>query len=89
MIAHPHKIKRREKWSADTLRQVPEDEGATVNDGPSVSPMRYTLGRDLAILELRRPLRQYHGVAFSPKDLQFGQEIDIYAYPQRDHQSQP
>ena len=80
MIAHPHKIKG-EKVVRRYLATGPDDEGATVNDGPSVSPMRYTLGRDLAILELRRPLRQYHGVAFSPKDLQFGQEIDIYAYP--------
>lgn len=63
------------------LATGPDDEGATLNDGISVGPMKYTVSRDLAILELRHPLPHYHGVAFSLDDLQIGQEIDIYAYP--------
>jgi len=80
MMARPRKIKG-EKVIQRYLATGPEDEGATVNDGPSVGPMKYTVSRDLAIFELRHPLAHHHGVAFSLDDLEFGQEIDIYAYP--------
>ncbi len=80
MMARPRKIKG-EKVIQRYLATGPDDEGATVNDGPSVGPMKYTLSRDLAIFELRHPLAHHHGVAFSLDDLEFGQEIDIYAYP--------
>ena len=80
MTARPRKIKG-EKVIQRYLATGPDDEGATVNDGPSVGPMKYTLSRDLAILELRHSLPHHHGVAFSLDDLQVGQEIDIYAYP--------
>src|SRR5208337_2477654 len=80
MMAQPRKIKG-EKVIQRYLATGPNDEGATVNDGPSMSPMRYTLSRDLAILELRHPLAHHYGVAFSLDDLEIGQEIDIYAYP--------
>ena len=63
------------------LATGPEDEGATLNDIFSERPMKYTLSRDLAIFELRHPLSHYHGITFSPKDLQIGQQVDIYAYP--------
>jgi hypothetical protein len=72
------------------LATGPDDEGATVNlsPGESIGPvrvgrrsMKYTLERDLAVLELKHPLQHRHGVAFSLCDLQVGQEIDIYAYP--------
>src|SRR5208283_2252377 len=63
------------------LATGPNDEGATMNDGPSMGPMKYTLSRDLAIFELRHPLPRHHGLAFSLDDLEFGQEVDIYAYP--------
>jgi len=78
MMARPRKIKG-EKVIQRYLATGPEDEGATVNDGPSVGPMKYTVSRDLAIFELRHPLAHHHGVAFSLDDLEFGQEIDIYA----------
>ncbi len=80
MTARPRKIKG-EKIIQRYLATSPEDEGATLNDGPSMDAMKYTLSRDLAILELRHPLPHHHGVAFSLDDLEFGQEIDIYAYP--------
>jgi hypothetical protein len=62
------------------LATGPKDEGATVNDG-FTGPTKYTLSRDLALFELRHPLPQYHGMAFSLNDLQIGQDIDIYAFP--------
>ena len=63
------------------LATGPDDNGATVNVGPTVGPIKYTLSRDLAILELRKPLAHHHGAAFSLDELQPGQSIEIYAYP--------
>jgi hypothetical protein len=80
MMARPRKIKG-EKVIQRYVATGPNDEGATVNDGPSVGPMKYTLSRDLAIFELRHSLAHHHGVAFSLDDLRVGQEIDIYSYP--------
>jgi hypothetical protein len=80
MMARPHKILG-EKVMQRYLATGPEDEGATVNEGPSASPTKYTLSRDLAIFELRHPLPHHHGAAFNLDDLQIGQEVDIYAYP--------
>lgn len=54
-------------------------EGATVNDGPSVSPLKYTLSRDLAAFELRYSLPHHHGVRFSLDDLHL--QVDIFTYP--------
>ena len=82
MISRPDRIKR-QAVTQRYLATGPEDEGATLNDGPSVGPMRFNLSRDLAILELRHPLNNYHGVAFSLDELQIGQEVDIYAYPKK------
>ena len=63
------------------LATGPDDEGATVNVGPSAAPIKYTLSRDLAILELRKPLAHHHGAAYSLDELQPGQIVEIYAYP--------
>jgi hypothetical protein len=63
------------------LATGPDDEGATVNVGPATAPIKYTLSRDLAILELRKPLAHHHGAAFSLDELQPGQRVEIYAYP--------
>lgn len=82
MMARPRKVKG-EKIIQRYLATGPDDDGATVNEGFSVSPLKYTLTRDLAIFELHQPLRHYHGIAFSLNDLQIGQEVDIYAYPQQ------
>ena len=80
MMARPRKIKGAEVMER-YLATGPDDEGATLNDIFSVSPMKYTLSRDLAIFELRHPLSHYHGITFSLNDLQIGQQVDIYAYP--------
>jgi hypothetical protein len=80
VMARPRKIKG-EEIIQRYLATGPDDEDATVNDGFSVGPMRFTLSRDLAIFELRHPLPHYHGISFSLKDLQIGQQVDIYAYP--------
>ena len=80
MLARPRKIKG-VKVIQRYLATGPDDEGATMNDGISVGPMKYTLSRDLGIFELRHSLPHHHGVAFSLGDLQIGQNVDIYAYP--------
>src|SRR5580692_8972184 len=63
------------------LATGPDDEGATMNVGPAAEPIKYNLSRDLAILELRKPLAHHHGAAFSLDELQPGQQVEIYAYP--------
>jgi hypothetical protein len=80
MTARPRKIKG-QRVIHRYFATGPNDEGATLNDVPSMGPMKYTVSRDLAILELRHPLPYHHGLAFSLDDLQVGQEVDIYAYP--------
>jgi hypothetical protein len=80
MMARPRKI-RGERVVQLYLATGPDDEDATVNDGPSASPLKYTLSRDLAIFELRHSLPHHHGVAFSLEDLQVGQLVDIFTYP--------
>lgn len=59
----------------------PDDEGASMNDGEYVAPMRFTLCRDLAVFELRYPLHKHHGIPFQMDELEIGQGVDIYAYP--------
>lgn len=80
MMARPRKI-RGEKVVQLYLATGPDDENATLNDGPSASPLKYALSRDLAIFELRHPLPRHHGVPFSLDDLQVGQPVDILTYP--------
>lgn len=62
------------------LATRPDDDGAVVNEIAG-KQMAFTPSRDLAIFELRHPLRNFHGIDFSLDDLQERQEIDIYAYP--------
>jgi hypothetical protein len=80
LIATPRKI-RGEKVVQRYLATGPDDEGASMNAGQSVSPIKFNLSRDLAVFELRHPVRHYHGVSFSLDELQIGQDVDIYAYP--------
>jgi hypothetical protein len=80
MTEQPRKIKG-QKVVRRYLATGPDDEGATMNDGPEIAPMKYTISRDLAIFELRHSLPHHHGIAFSLDELQPGQEVDIYAYP--------
>jgi hypothetical protein len=80
-LARPRKIKGEEviHWYFAT---GPEDDGATTNDIFSEKPMKYTLNRDFAILELRHPLSHYHGIPFNLDDPEIDQPVDIYAYPE-------
>jgi hypothetical protein len=80
MIVHPRKIKG-EKVVQRYLATGPDDEGATTNEVASISSMKYNAVRDLAIFELRHPLRHYHGIPFRRNDLRIGQMVDIYSYP--------
>jgi hypothetical protein len=79
----PKKIKG-ERVLHQYLATGPDDDGATMNYGPYIKPAKFTIGRDLAILELRHPLYHYHGVAFSLAELKVGQEVDIYVCPNTD-----
>lgn len=80
MVTKPRKIKGQGIFQK-YLATGPNDEGATLNDGISVSALRYNLSRDLAIFELRHPVPHFHGISLSLDDLQTGQEVDIYTYP--------
>ena len=73
----PKKIKG-ERVLHQYLATGPNDDAATMNYGSYLKPTKYTIGRDLAILELRHPLYHYHGVGFSLAELTIGQEVDIY-----------
>jgi hypothetical protein len=79
-ISQPRKIQG-QRVVARYLATSPEDEGATVNNVFSTSPMKYVLSRDLAIFELRHSLLKHQGLPFALNDLQTGQDVDIYAYP--------
>lgn len=76
----PSKIKG-QKVLHQHLATGPDDIGATINSGLWVNPSKYTLARDLAVFELRRPLYHYHGVGFSLAELKIGQPVDIYVCP--------
>lgn len=68
------------------LATGPKDEGATVNTGAATGPIKFTVSRDLAIFELRRPIPHHHGGGFSLEELQPGQRVEIYAYPRESSQ---
>src|SRR5258708_3257778 len=80
MNTRADKIKR-EKIIQRYFATGPHDEGATANYLPNVGVLPYAKKRDLAIFELRRSLPHYHGLTFSLDELQLGQEVDIYGYP--------
>lgn len=43
--------------------------------------LKYNTAHDLAIYEMRHPLKHFHGVSFEVDDLENHCEADIYAYP--------
>jgi hypothetical protein len=65
----------------------PDDEAATQNKQSLILGLgfkeKYALIRDISIVELRYPLskKRYHGVPFYNDDLEYGQEVYIYAFP--------
>jgi hypothetical protein len=80
MTTRAHKIKR-EKIIQRFFATGASDEGATANFLPNGDVLPFAKKRDLAIFELRRSLPHHHGLTFSLDDLQVGQEVDIYGYP--------
>jgi len=64
------------------LATGPNDHGATLNYMASGGePLRYTWSRDLAVLQLAKPLRNHHGLQFSTEEPKIGEQVEIYAYP--------
>jgi hypothetical protein len=82
MLVKPYRIKG-QKVIERYLATGPDDDGATLNDSAvGDNPLKYTLKRDLAILELRHPISHHHGIPYSTRELLPGQAIEIYSYPQ-------
>jgi hypothetical protein len=64
------------------LDSDPNDWGAQdVDLAGGVGSLKYTLAHDLAIYEMRHPLKNFHGIGFDASDLEDSREADIYAYP--------
>ncbi len=63
------------------LDSEPDDAGAqdvTLSSGES---LKYTPAHDLAIYEMRHPVKGSHGIGFDADDLENSSDVDIYAYP--------
>jgi len=63
------------------LDSEPDDAGAqdvTLSGGGS---LKYTPAHDLAIYEMRHPVKGFHGIGFDADDSENSYEADIYAYP--------
>ena len=52
-----------------------------VDFAENAGSLRYTLVHDLAIYEMRRPLKRYHGTGFDAEEPKDDTQVDIYAYP--------
>jgi hypothetical protein len=66
------------------LDSSPDEAGAErirIPGFPVPGSMKYTLAHDLAIYEMRRPLKGFQGASFDTDDLEEGEEADIYGYP--------
>lgn len=59
----------------------PDDGGAQDIDLFGGGSLKYTPAHDLAIYEMRHPLKNFHGIGFDADDLENSAEVDIYAYP--------
>jgi hypothetical protein len=56
-------------------------ERAPVDIGNGALSLKYTPAHDLAIYEMRHPLKRFHGPSFDPDGLENYIEVEIYAYP--------
>lgn len=69
------------------LDSSPNDPGAEEvklkrNNFPfMISSMRFNPAHDLAIYQMRHPLKKVHGIPFETEDLEYHTEVDIYGYP--------
>jgi len=58
-----------------------DDAGAQEIDLAGGGSLKFTPAHDLAIYEMRHPLKHFHGLGFEADDLENNTEVDIYAYP--------
>jgi len=63
------------------LDSDPNDAGAQDINLVGGGWLKYTEAHDLAIYEMRHPVKDFHGIGFGTDDLEDGVEVDIYAYP--------
>jgi hypothetical protein len=63
------------------LDSDPDDAGGQDINFAGGGSLKYTPAHDLAIYEMRHPLRKFHGIGFDADDLENSPEVDIYAYP--------
>ena len=63
------------------LDSDPDDAGAEDMNLGWGGSLKYTPAHDLAIYEMRHPVKNFHGIGFGADDLENGAEVDIYAYP--------
>ncbi len=64
------------------LDSAPDDVGAQdIKLALMGGSLKYTLAHDLAIYEMRQPLKDFHGIGFDAGELENNLEVDIYAYP--------
>lgn len=63
------------------LDSDPDDGGAQDINLAGGGSLKYTPAHDLAIYEMRHPLKNFHGIGFEADDLENSPEADIYAYP--------
>lgn len=79
-MAHPHRIAG-EEITKTYLATGPHDQNAVSVQLPSGSLVQFNYSRDLAMFELKHPVRDHYGAALSLDPLQLGQPVDIYVYP--------
>jgi hypothetical protein len=63
------------------LDSAPDDPGAQDISLAGGGSLKYTPAHDLAIYEMRHPVKDFHGIGFDTDDLENSSEVDIYAYP--------
>jgi len=63
------------------LDSEPDDAGAQDINLVGGGSLKYTLAHDLAIYEMRHPVKGFHGTGFDADELENSPEVDIYAYP--------
>ncbi len=63
------------------LDSDPDEAGAQDVSLVGGASMKYNPVHDLAIYEMRHPLKKFHGIGFDADDLENGREADICAYP--------
>ena len=63
------------------LDSDPDDAGVQDINLAGTGSLKYTPAHDLAIYEMRHPVKNFHGIGFDADGLENSAEVDIYAYP--------